>query len=727
VAEELGALDVPERLKQPLSQLKNMDLNSLGHYIRPALAIVGKSDPTWVSYWVADRILDGSLWSDGWVNLITTIPDQLKRKLLETVGSYELQAGGLRNIIPVLIAIADVSLAEKLFEKLFDLHREASDLSSEPKINNRSIVLQLEKLLLSLPPNIAVAGLSNYLGRGPEAVEFSALTELFSRTDGDGPDLRSELTEELRHRLRAYLKNGIPLVLAQDDFNGQSKAYLATALARVGEPDDIVELRLLIRADIERIKKGRMARVRREVGPLAQGAGNCWAHWHVRALTILDPRAAEETLLELLYEPEWDRYEIEAATALVRLATTSVPEQFAHRTDYRLVWAARAGNPRTRFDEERRRRYSNAISGRISTLQSERPNSPSTYDGRLKELAKLLAALDARGSSELVLKVMALPGEWDSSIRVKALEVLLLSGAELPTERTLEILNPAIEQIRAQGISDHNSAWLLVRCLCLLPFVDAPNVGIARIRQVLAETNLSPSALRDLLGALGASRSGEALPQLLEVAGPDGNSEAKVSADWINAVATLDIPDSRRVLMRFIEPEDGGLELWDIEHDYGEGEALASSIADLGSKDNSDKASIFQLCAEELPTEKRLFLSKVIARLGTTDAVFAGLNLIDDNQNPSVPYDLLKAIENVFLERLPYRTTGSYILVSRSSNEIRAKLFEMSVTDVRRKQTAFSILGQIEVWRLEHGRPSTEPRHPAFDSLEPWPPTEGRS
>lgn len=728
VAEELGALGIPERLKQQLEQLKNTDLNNLGRYvIGPALAIVGKADPIWVSHWVADRILDGSLWSDEWINLVTTIPDQLKQELIETIGSNELQARGLREIIPVLIAIADVSLAEKVFERLFEVHREASDLSNEPNITNRSIALQLDKLVVSLPPDIAVAGLSNWLGREPDALELSALIELFSKTDAEGHDLRTELSHDLRQRLRAYLKNGVALVLDQDDFNGQAKAYLATALARVGEPEDIDDLRRLIRGDIERIKNGRLARLRHEPGSMAQGAGNCWASWHVRALILLDPVVAEEPLLDLLYEPDWERYEIEAATALVRLATTDVPEQFAHRTDYGSVWAARAGTQPTRFDEERRRCYTNAINVRVSTLLSERANSttPTRYDGRLKELAKLLALLDGRGSAELVMKVMALPGEWDASIRVKALEALLLSGAELPTERALEILNPAIAQIRAQGISDHNSAWLLVRCLCLLPFLDVPAVGIDRIRQVLAELPLWPSALRDLLGALGASRSELALPLLIELAVPDGSSEAKISAEWIIAVATLDNPDSRRVLMNSIEPEEDGSALWNLEHDHGEGEVLASSIADLGRADTSIKERIFRLCTVELTTAKRLLLSKVIAGLGglgTAEAVLAGLNLIDDNGNPSVPYDLRKAIEDLFLERRPYRETGSYTLVSRNANEIRAKLFDMSLTDDHRRQSAFALFGQIEVWRLEYGRPSDEPRHPAFDSGEPNPP-----
>jgi hypothetical protein len=96
--------------------------------------------------------------------------------------------------------------------------------------------------------------------------------------------------------------------------------------------------------------------------------------------------------------------------------------------------------------------------------------------------------------------------------------------------------------------------------------------------------------------------------------------------------------------------------------------------------------------------------------------------LVEDSGNPSVPYDLQKAIKGVFLEERPYGKAGWFTLVPQGSNEIKARLFEMATKDDCRKQSAFALLGQIEVWRLEHGRPTTEPRHPAFDSGEMWPP-----
>jgi hypothetical protein len=411
----------------------------------------------------------------------------------------------------------DAPLAEAAWAKLFAARRSIFEAANAPNATERAIARQLEEVIRSLPPNIAVAGISKYFAPRIDIVELATVVEVFSRVGNEGPDIRIELQDKLRHALRTYLKDGVTLILSQDDFNDQTKAYLATALARVGDPEDVTELRRLIQADIERIKNGRSANVRRRVS-------TSWASWHVRALASLDPCAGEDVLLELLNEQE-DRYEIEAASTLVRLARIrNLPEQFVHKVDYRAVWTARAGSQPVQFNEDRRRRYADAIKARILALLAERASDarPTRYDYRLKELTKQLAELDGRGSSELVMQVMALPGEWDSWIRVGAMESLLLSGAQLPTEATLEILNPAIDQICEEGIGDHNSAWLLVRCLGLLPFLDSPAVGVERIREVISATDLWPTALRDLFAALGNSRCNEALDLLIELAGADG-------------------------------------------------------------------------------------------------------------------------------------------------------------------------------------------------------------
>jgi hypothetical protein len=721
-AAELGETDIAEKTKHELITLPCGKIDDAGEYvIKPAINIVRKTDPQWVSYWVAGRIVDGSLWRESWITLVTSIPGDMKETLLQKVGGEDLQHTHTRQI-GVLAAIADPSLAEAIFSKLCAVRRSISDPRDPANEAKWAIIRQLEDLLRSLPPNITVAGLSNPFAREFDAIEFTVVIHAFSTVGRDEPDLRSLLQDDLRQSLRRYLKNGLNFVLRQDDFSGEMKADLASALARVGKPEDMPDLAQLIKVDIERVRRGRAAWVRGERSEFANGGLMSYANWHVRALASLDSWSAEAVLLDALNEPE---YESEAASALVRLARTrNTEEPFSFKPrDYSVVWEARAGRRPSEFDEERRRRYATAIRQRINTLLDERARNAqrATYNGRLKGLARILATLDGHDSAELVLHIMALPGKWDGWGRVDALASLLFSGVPLPTEATLNVLNPTIEHMLAQGLWNDQNLSLLKNCLCLLPFVDDPSIGFARLRQVISETKFPLHELRGIITAVGGSRCDEALTFLREIAGSLGDKLKQIRKEWIKAIAALGSPESKRLLLSFIDAEANEFPA-EVSLDDHESDLLASFIADMALAEGEIKQHILWLCDTQLSPTKRLLLCKVIAQLGTFDAVAAGLSLIDDSGNPSVPYEVQKAIEAVFLEQRPYGKKGYVTLVPRGSNEIKAKLFEMATKDDRRKQSAFALLGQIEVWRLEHGRPTTEPRHPAFESGEMWPP-----
>jgi hypothetical protein len=86
------------------------------------------------------------------------------------------------------------------------------------------------------------------------------------------------------------------------------------------------------------------------------------------------------------------------------------------------------------------------------------------------------------------------------------------------------------------------------------------------------------------------------------------------------------------------------------------------------------------------------------------------------------PYGLNHSLEDLFLERRSYNSSGAFVLVPRNADQVRAKLFQMVLKNPSRRKAAFAILGQVEIWRIEHGRPQGEPRHPMIASNEPWPP-----
>jgi hypothetical protein len=154
-------------------------------------------------------------------------------------------------------------------------------------------------------------------------------------------------------------------------------------------------------------------------------------------------------------------------------------------------------------------------------------------------------------------------------------------------------------------------------------------------------------------------------------------------------------------------------------------EALVWRIAELARNDPKIAARLRELCDNDLSPIKRELLAKVMSDVGTGEELLANLNLIDDRSARAIPQGTWEHIEAAFVQRR--RRDGSeniFTLEVSASNQARAKLFDMMLRDERRRKSAFKILGQIEEWRLEYGRPTGEPRHPAFNSGVLWPPGE---
>ncbi|MBZ5643436.1 MAG: hypothetical protein LAO19_11800, partial [Acidobacteriia bacterium] len=155
-------------------------------------------------------------------------------------------------------------------------------------------------------------------------------------------------------------------------------------------------------------------------------------------------------------------------------------------------------------------------------------------------------------------------------------------------------------------------------------------------------------------------------------------------------------------------------------HRYGD--LLARRLAERAAKDKALKGRLVELTNGDLPQTKRMLLAKVFGQFDSEEDRVLGLSILRDDGS-GIPYELFRSLEEAFLERRPYGPGSSTVtLVPRGSNVLRRRLFEMWQEDALRKRSAFALLGQIEVWRLEYGRPDDEPRHPLIESEVPWPP-----
>jgi HEAT repeat protein len=721
---ELGDPETPARLKAELAALPHDVVRDVSDYaLRPAVEILRRSDAQWLSDWVTDRVIEGGLWRDQWLSLILDIPPTRKAELLHRACTEDMKHSGA---LAILRAFSDPDTAKALFVAYRDYQPVL--LGDPQNQEKQNLNYQLRDLLRSIPRSVVIDGLSDILSQPPTSEELPIITDLCGLRGADDAAANQSLSNAQRDRLRGYLKSAVPFVLTQDDFNGQGKGYLSCALSRFGRSSDMTDVMELVRADITRVREGRAARARDHRSPQARGAPMAWTSWHVEALIRLGGRDSESFLLSLLSEPE---YEIEAAWGLYLIAHKTLTDPN--------VMGARSGHPqrdfcrirssasewRAVFAEDRRQRSTAAITQRVLPLLRETNTADAQTvlyrHHRLRELAKPLAALDPRDSASLILQIAEIPGRFDGWTRVALLETLIFAGVPLPETRTRTILEPVLTEFRAHGI-DSNTGHLLTLLLCLLPFVDEPKLGIARLRELLAEFRVSWSSNRNLLFAVAQCSDDAGVDLLCEIAGTNPGLFEHGAKDWFDAVANSPITGARQIILGFVDPNARACIAERNLPEYAL-DALAAHLARLARADRVVAARLTELTTHTLPPQPRAILAKILAWADTEAGLVAALDLIDDGAKPPIPYDVFRAIESLFLEKRPYGAkTQSFTLVPRAANDLKARLYELAKHDRRRAQSAYGLLAQIEEWRLEYGRPPSEPRHPCPESGEMWPP-----
>ncbi|MCP3167316.1 NACHT domain-containing protein [Myxococcus qinghaiensis] len=709
---ELGETGLDGVVKDAMAALPGGDLNNLGsHSIQPALKYLRKSDPAWASQWVAIQIAERVLYDhEYWLPFATAIPDGLVEEYLQRLETEDFKNASIEGMTAVIAARADAKLAARIFAKLRELRRK-EDAETRPRHEFEwQVMRQLEAVFRRLPGDVAAAGvLSSVTGGDP--LDLKVAADLLSRVARPDAESLRIADDELKAGLRAYLKSSVDLVLRQDDFNGDEKANLASAIAQVGKTEDMADMVTLIRADIERMRRGRAARAAGDQGPCGNGGYMSYARWHIAAVMYLDSADAEHVLITLLQEPE---YLSDAAAAMARDCMPTTKHSSNRMSRYGLMWAAREGCVPSAGDDQRRKRFAIALNSEIKRLQEHSKNGKPAAG--LKELATALAAIDGRDSAATVLGVIAIPGQWDQSICLSAAERLLMAGSVLPAATAFALVDSFLE--RTDKWMQDSDKYLWPRILALCPIVDDPAAGIAKVRDVLGTRRLWGYNLRELVTALGESRSDAAVDLLCELASaPQTFSQCEDS--FINALDALDTPRARELLLSFVDPDIRGIVVTSRLHRE---DVLSARLMEQAQRRPEVATRLRELCERDLPELNRHVLANVMSMFGTPEALTANLLLIDDTKPRPVPQGIWDQLESAFVERRPYgQSSNVFTQHARAASELRARIFGMATEDEKRRKSAVMLLGQIEVWRLEHGRPIGEPRHPDLASDQPWP------
>jgi hypothetical protein len=718
VLQTFGGANIVERMKAELDGLGPDQLKPGENQgqIRWVLDELQKSDPKWVSEWATRKVLDKSMWFGAWRGLISQISHEEREALYSRFSTEVLDEGEKQRVLSVLASVMDGALAARVFAKACEIRKELSFTPGQDHAK-WNLFRQVEDLVKAISPGMLLLGIGDKLEKEPELIELDVLADTLPASNLTKDDTRSSISEEMRLKLRAYLKRGAKLGADPDGLRANTRAHLAMLLANVGEGEDLADTRRLIEADSIRFQRAQEARAKGYHSHDITGYGILYFD----AVTMVDPVAADEVLVELIRTQQYEHVLAQRLPALARKKTNQ-PGFGTDRMDFKKIWKSRAGEPNDSFVEERRIRFADAIREEIARIQKDRDAAPDKrgFDYRLKIWGGALAAIDGKRSAKLVLELIERPGQWDGWTRVGALENLLVSGVGLSLEETLRILDPTMEELQKVGLHDQN-LWLFARCLCVMAFVDQPAAGVAKIREILTALRFPLYELGSVVAALGMSRCDDAIDVLVEFAGADGKGVETVGEAWIEAVGALEGTRSSEILLSFVDPN---AQMFNREFipDHRHGDLLARLLAERAAKDKTLKGKLVELANGDLPPAKRLLLAKVFGQSRTEEGLVEGLCVLRDDGS-GVPYELVRSFEDVFLERRPYGTSGdAYFLSPLGCNAVRKRLFEMVIGDPHRRQSAFALLGQIEVWRLEHGRPADEPSHPAVESGVLWPP-----
>ena len=708
----LGETGFEGVVKNAMAALPDSDEQKLElHFIRPALEFLHDVDPAWTGRWVATRIAEGVLYGyEEWLSFATVIPDDLVETYLHRLETEDLETSYIKGMIAVIAAQTDAKIARRVFTKLRELQRKVDAEPGERHEFEWRLIRQLEAVFRGLPDHDVASGILSSVKSG-DPLDIKVAAGLVSRVARSDLEPLRLADADLKARLRAYLKSSVNLVLNRDDYNGEEKADLASSIAQVGEPEDMADLARLIRADIDRMRRGRAAYAAGDHGLLGNGGSVTYAAWHVAAVIHLDPDGAEDMLINLLSEPE---YSSASASAMAREFMPKRGRSLVRKFPYKWMWAAREGRTSPLGDNQRRKRFAAALNAEIKRLREQSPDGePAAGVGNL---ARALAAIDGRGSAATVLGAIAMPRQWDQYTHLEAAERLLMAGVVLPATTAFGLVDSVMERT-GTWMSD-SDRHLLCQVLTLCPFVDDPSAGIAKMRDVIERRRLRRHELRELVTALGESRSDSAADLLSELAS-DTQAFEQCGENFINALAVLDTPRARELLAGFVDPDIQAIA--PIRRPHLE-DALVAQLTELARRRSAAGEQLMELCERDLPEINREILSGVMGRLGTSEALAASLNLIDDAKNSPVPRGLWDQLESAFVERRSHEDSPyAFTLHARAANELRVQLLRMVFEDRKRQRSALMILAQIEVWRLEYGRPTDEPRHPDLASGYPWP------
>jgi hypothetical protein len=707
-------------IKEVLNAADGQCPQSIGHEtLGRAIRALQSMDETWANEWLSKQIVGGTLDGVKWAWLLTETPEALRDEEFLRVSTEDLKHQQGRHLA-LLLARPDVSIARATFNRYLSVCGDLKEAKPPHTDARWAIRHQLEELFRGMPAAMVVEALDEHL---TDTIEDHTLRCIAALLNGVGRfesiesrplDMRPELNLVASEKLRQYLKRAAIYALSLNELDGELVAYVSSALARVGSVAEQPDLELLIKADIARWDALDEAASK---GHRVPRRG--WCMWHVRALTTVAGDGADQFLMSLLTNCEYGELAAKALEELARISSGLAARPNSLKI-YEQFWKARAQGASELYERSKQERYAAALKTAVAELMENSPRNAYL----LQKLAAVLAVIDGPASADIVYDVVQLPLESNGWSRLEALRALTASGVAVPLSVVSKVLNDVLQDVRPKGyFNGDQDRDLVIGLVKLLPYSDDPAAGVSRLEDMFSSRVLRPYEFRRMVPALGASGRSEAMDLLLQHLNTDSSGFKQGESEWVEAVARLGGEKAIAVLFRFIDPDENALALGGTYHSHIY-DLIARKIAGFAANNDTVQQRLYLVAQKNLSEWQKYSLMQVFAILGTPESLLAGVSLYRAGASTRIPRPIVDAFEKQVLDRLPHGSSNSYSLEKKPAASLRKALFERLFVTPQLKWPVFALLGQIEVWRLTHGRPIDEPRHPSLASGYRWPPSQ---
>src|SRR5208283_3116064 len=142
--------------------------------------------------------------------LITQVSNEEREELFARFCSELLDQGEKHRVQSVLVSAMEPALAARALARACEI-RAGLTFPLGHDHAKWNLFRQVEDLLRAITPIMLLDGISEKLDREPDVIELDIVTDILPATSLTKADVRSSISEEMRLKLRAYLKRGAKL------------------------------------------------------------------------------------------------------------------------------------------------------------------------------------------------------------------------------------------------------------------------------------------------------------------------------------------------------------------------------------------------------------------------------------------------------------------------------------------------------------------------------------